>query len=251
MNKKKSKSTALTVLKADVQQTDMTPMSLIHMAVDKNLDIDKLKQLVDMQKDWREQKAREAFFAALSGFQRDCPEIRKTRKVDYTSKNSQSKVKYNFASLGDIERQIKEAMQKHDLTKRWEITEVGVEIIVTCLVTHKDGHTERTAMRGKKDDSGSKNEIQQVGSTIAYLERYSLLAALGISTADTDNDGQSAGGESSGLDHPIIPDDKYKSAMAKIIKGELTVAEVLNHFTIPKDKLAALETAEKSRSQKP
>ena len=38
------------------------------------------------------------------------------------------------------------------------------------------------------DTSGKKNEIQSRGSTITYLQRYTLIGALGLTTADEDID---------------------------------------------------------------
>jgi hypothetical protein len=47
-------------------------------------------------------------------------------------------------------------------------------------------------MTGPLDDSGNKNKIQQAGSTVTYLQRYTLLAVTGLSTQDQDDDGQGA-----------------------------------------------------------
>ena len=39
------------------------------------------------------------------------------------------------------------------------------------------------------DNSGSKNSIQAIGSTVTYLQRYTLLAITGLATEDMDDDG--------------------------------------------------------------
>lgn len=44
-------------------------------------------------------------------------------------------------------------------------------------------------MRASPDNSGSKNAIQAVGSTVTYLQRYTLLAATGLAAAGQDDDG--------------------------------------------------------------
>ena len=42
-------------------------------------------------------------------------------------------------------------------------------------------------MSGPLDESGQKNALQQAGSSVTYLQRYTLLAATGMSTSeDTD-----------------------------------------------------------------
>ena len=45
-------------------------------------------------------------------------------------------------------------------------------------------------MQASPDLTGSKNPIQARGSAIEYLKRYTLIGALGISTADADIDGR-------------------------------------------------------------
>jgi hypothetical protein len=53
------------------------------------------------------------------------------------------------------------------------------------------GHSERTTLSATADTSGSKNSIQAIGSTVTYLQRYTLLAAVGLA-AGGDDDGQAA-----------------------------------------------------------
>jgi hypothetical protein len=164
-----------------------TPDQLLALAVDKDLDIEKLSKLMELQRQWKEGLAREAFFNALVEFQANCPELRKSKTVSFSAGGG--KTEYKYAPLADIIRQIKPVIKSVDIAYRWEIADNGESIIVTCLVTHKDGHTERTTMSAKADTSGSKNAIQARGSAIEYLKRYTLIGALGISTADSDVDG--------------------------------------------------------------
>ena len=43
-------------------------------------------------------------------------------------------------------------------------------------------------MTALADKTGSKNAVQAIGSTVTYLQRYTLIGALGITTADDDMD---------------------------------------------------------------
>jgi len=166
-----------------VKNDQMNPAQLLTLAVDKDLDIDKLSRLMELQKAWQTDQARKAFFSALSKFQSEVPEIRKSKAVAF------NEVKYNYAPLADVVRQIKESCRECGLSYRWEIKDTKEEISVTCLITHTDGHTEQTTMTASPDDSGKKNKIQQRGSSIEYLKRYTLIGALGLSTTDSDIDG--------------------------------------------------------------
>jgi hypothetical protein len=63
---------------------------------------------------------------------------------------------------------------------------------VTCILSHKDGHREETTLSGPFDHSGNKNAVQAIGSGVAYLQRYTLKAAVGVA-AGHDDDGRSSG----------------------------------------------------------
>jgi hypothetical protein len=165
------------------------PGHLLEMAINKDLDIEKLTKLMELQRTWQSDQARKAFFSALNEFQANVPEIRKAKKVGFETKTG-GRTDYNYAPLADIVRQIKDTCKECGLSYRWEIQDTKEELKVTCKVTHLDGHTEETTMLASPDTSGSKNPIQARGSAIEYLKRYTLIGALGLSTADTDIDGQ-------------------------------------------------------------
>lgn len=158
------------------------PSQLLALAVQKDLDLDKLERLMELQERWQKQQAKEAFFAALAKFQSTVPRIPR-RKQGHN---------YKYAPLEDIDETIRPAMLECQLTKRWEIGDEKVDgqdiIRVTCFITHVAGHSETTTLSGLPDTSGSKNAIQSRGSTVAYLQRYTLIGALGLSTADEDID---------------------------------------------------------------
>ena len=85
-------------------------------------------------------------------------------------------------------------MARHGLSHSWVPQQDGAKLTITCVVTHRAGHSERTTLSAGNDDSGGKNSIQAMASTKTYLERYSLLAATGMATGgELDNDGRSYG----------------------------------------------------------
>jgi hypothetical protein len=176
MKNNKMKTAELTVAE--------TPHNLIALAIEKGLDTQSLRELMDLKERHDATIARKAFFEAFTGFQAQCPDIRKAKAVEFGN------TKYTYAPLADITRQIGKVLKENELSYRWEIEDSGQEIKVTALVSHILGHTERTTMSANPDTSGSKNPIQARGSAIEYLKRYTLIGALGISTADSDIDGR-------------------------------------------------------------
>lgn len=163
-----------------------TPQALIAQAIDKGLGVAELEKLLSLQERWEANQARKKFFEAFSKWQANQPDIRKTKEVKF--KEGDLKPQYMFAPLAAITRQISKPLQEAELSYRWEITDTKEELSVTCIVSHIDGHSEKTTMRAEPDKSGSKNAIQARGATITYLQRYTLIGALGLSTADADLD---------------------------------------------------------------
>lgn len=161
-----------------------TPANLLSQAIEKGLDVESLGKLMDLQERWQAAQARKLFFEAFTEFQSSCPDLRKTKEVNF------GQTQYKFAPLADICRQIGKPLKASGLSYRWEIQDNPTEMKVTCLVSHLDGHTEKTTMTSPPDSSGSKNAIQARGSAIEYLKRYTLIGALGLSTADSDIDGR-------------------------------------------------------------
>jgi len=161
-----------------------TPDQLLALAINKDLDIDKLAKLMELQREYNADLARKAFFHALTEFQSKAPDLRKTKRVAFND------TEYHYAPLADIARQIKDVCKACELAYRWEIQDTGESIHVTCIVTHSDGHSEKTTMTANPDTSGKKNAIQARGSAIEYMKRYTLIGALGLTTADSDIDGR-------------------------------------------------------------
>lgn len=169
-------------------QVNEGPQGLIAMAIQSNLDIDKLERLLALKERHDAAQAKKSFIAAMSNFQKQVPEIPKSKQVGYTNRSGGS-TSYKYAELGTIDEVIKAPMAANGLTKRWEIKDEAAEIFVTCIISHVDGHEESTTMSSAKDPSGGKNDIQSKASAITYLQRYTLIGALGLTTASEDNDG--------------------------------------------------------------
>jgi hypothetical protein len=143
-------------------------------------DKDTIKLVADLFKQERDDQRRRAFYVALAEFQRICPAIEKKDKAHNNS----------YAKLGRIIEAVREPLHSCGLSCRYETSqrEDGT-VEVTCILTHKDGHSERSTLCSKPDTSGSKNAIQAVGSATEYLRRYTFGAATGIVTVDADTDG--------------------------------------------------------------
>ena len=167
-----------------------SPAAMIRMAVEGKADLDKLEKLLNLQERFEANEARKAYHAAMAEFKANPPKIGKDKKVSFAT--SVGKTSYNHASLYNVVEKISVELSKHGLSASWSTKQNGA-IMVTCKITHIKGHSEETTLSASADNSGSKNAIQAIGSTITYLERYTLLALTGLATYEMDDDGQAAG----------------------------------------------------------
>lgn len=153
--------------------------------------VDQLDKLLDLQMRWDAEQQRKAFVSAMSDFKAEAGgiTIAKSKRVSFTT--SKGKTEYDHAELHDITRALVPVMAKYGLSHRWTLTQASGAITVECVVSHRDGHSERVSMTAPPDDSGGKNTIQSIASTKSYLERYTFLASTGMATGgEIDNDGR-------------------------------------------------------------
>ena len=168
----------------DALPVPQTPMGMIQVAVSRGASVDELGKLMDLQERYEKTEARKAFVAALNAFKMNPPVISKNKAVAYGN------TKYKHATLDHVSAIVGEALAKVGISHRWETEQRENNlIVVTCILTHAMGHTERVPLQAMPDTSGSKNSIQAVGSTGSYLQRYTLLAATGMATEESDDDG--------------------------------------------------------------
>ena len=172
----------------EIQTFGDNPQSLLTIAIQNGANVEQLEKLLLLKERWDAAQAKKSFLAAISRFQSQIPVIQKKKQVGYTGKSGQL-VGYKYAELSEIDDAIKGPMLDNGLSKRWELGEDAENIICTCIISHVDGHSEKTTLSSTRDDSGNKNNIQSRASAVTYLQRYTLIGALGLTTASEDNDG--------------------------------------------------------------
>lgn len=162
-------------------------MAMISMALEKGADTQQLQMLMDLRDREAAFQAKNAFTAAMADFKKNAPELVKDTKVSYSTDRGDTE--YHHVSLHQASSKIAEALSKVGISHRWDIDQPpGGAITVTCILTHEFGHSESTPMTSLADSSGGKNSIQAIASAITYMQRYTLLAAVGLAAAAQDND---------------------------------------------------------------
>ena len=180
-----------TMNKNEIQKTESPLMAAAELVkTSGNMDVAKLKELLDLQERWDATQAKKAYVQAMSDFKTNPPEIEKDKAVQYHTQKGD--VDYKHATLHNVTTKINTELSKHGLTASWVTSQENGSIKVTCKITHVMGHSEQTCLSAPPDATGSKNPIQAIGSTVTYLQRYTLLALTGLATYNQDVDGAGA-----------------------------------------------------------
>ena len=169
----------------------MTPMQMVYQAVTNGSSVEVVEKLMGLQERWQANQARMAFDQAMADAKAEIPVIIKRSNVNYDTKKNDDTVDFDYETLGDIATAINPILSKSGLSYRYRSKQENGLISVTCIVTHRDGHCEETTLAAAADTSGKKNGIQSIGSTVSYLQRYTLKLAMGLAAAK-DDDGKKA-----------------------------------------------------------
>lgn len=153
-------------------------------AQDKTIDLDRMERLMVMHERMNAKRAEQQFEEAMARFKTTAPKILKDKHVYFESrKEGSTATDYHHASLGAVCEAIIGGLGEQRINHAWELERKEARIFVTCVLKGY-GHSTRTTLDGPPDTSGNKNPVQQVTSTITMLERYTLLAAVGMGTHD-------------------------------------------------------------------
>ena len=161
--------------------------SMIHLAIQQGAGIEQLERLWDMQLKYEANEAKKAYHFAMSEFKKE--------RIVITKDKDNAQYKSKYTSIGNLVDSVTPILGKHGLTHKWDISQEGDMITVTCVSTHALGHSEKVSMQAPSDKSGAKNPIQQIKSTRTYLQAATFESLFGLASTDAncDDDGNGYG----------------------------------------------------------
>lgn len=170
-----------TVNSTEVAQQDMSMASrIVELASMSDFDVAKLDKLMDLQEREMNRLAKIAFNKDFTSMQSEITTVTKSKQGH----------NYKYATLEDIVDIVRPTLEKHGFAVSFGVNTTS-DIIVTCTLMHKEGHSIETTMQLPADKTGSKNAVQAIGSSVSYAKRYTLSSLLNIATRD-DDDAQAA-----------------------------------------------------------
>lgn len=207
-------------------------------ATNPNVDVDKLSRLLDMRERIEAREAKRLFTDAFAAMQAELPTIDANGRIVH-GEGDRAKIIAQYARWEDINDVIKPILARHGFTLDFASAErQGGGLTMTAYLTHKAGHTKEAFVPVPLDTSGAKNNVQAVGSSIAYGKRYSAGLVLNFTSrapTDRDDDGKAAGaGET-------ITEEQEKSLQAAIIEVDADLPKFLKYLGV--EKLADLPAA--------
>ncbi len=163
----------------------LNPMSMLSAAVAKGMSAETIKGFMDLQERWEKAEAVRAYNVAFSEFKGEAIAVIRNKTVTDGPLKGKS-----YAELFAVVDAVTPALSRHGLSHSWKVTKDEKDWLeVTCFLKHVAGHSESVSFGGPPDVGGAKNAIQARASTKSYLERYTLLAILGLASKDADKDG--------------------------------------------------------------
>lgn len=170
---------------------------ILRAARDPSIDVDKMERLIALHRQMMLDEAKRQFIQAKITIRPLLPKVEKRGLIEIADKSTKAVIQSTpFARFEDIHDAVFPVLIAHGFDLDYRTDEKDGRVKVTAVLSHVAGHSEETSLFGPLDTSGSKNNIQGVGSTLSYLKRYTMCALLNIRTADKgefDDDGNVAG----------------------------------------------------------
>jgi hypothetical protein len=181
------------------------------LAKDPAVDVEKLQRLIDMQKDILRVNAEAEFWAAFAEMQGALPTITEDGSIAVNGA-----VRSRYSTNENIQECIRPILKQYGfaLSFRNSTTEKGQ--LIRGILAHRGGHKETDDFESPPDSGGQMNNIQRIGSTRSYGQRYTTIALLNIvsrAPQDRDDDGQ-------GSERPAAPDGYEAFAAVLEAKAE-------------------------------
>jgi hypothetical protein len=175
------------VIAPDSSVEGLTALEVINQAIiNPATDVDKAERLMAMYERIVEREARTEFMAALARLQESLPQIKKDGRIIVRGEQRSS-----YATLERIDTVIKPLLAVEGFSFSFDEDAVGDGgRQFSAKLSHKQGHSETRRLTVALDTSGSKNDVQAMGSTTAYARRYLIKMHLNIVEVGEDTDGE-------------------------------------------------------------
>lgn len=159
---------------------------------DPNISADKAERLFALAERLQDQRAKAAFYDAMNRVQAEMMPV--------TKKAENSHTHTHYARLEDIDRMLTPVYVKHGFSLSISTADspLANHRRVVLTVRHSMGHSETHHLDAALDGVGAqgrsnKTEIQAMGSTLSYCDRYLKCKVFNVRLVGEDDDGNGGG----------------------------------------------------------
>jgi hypothetical protein len=163
----------------------LTPMDLLPIAIKEKAAIDVIERLAALQMQFTDREDKVSFRNAMTKFKAELPRIVRSRPIV----DKQGAEKYKVVALEDVADPVMKALHRHGITYRFKSDMLpNGHIKVTCYLALQGTafEEEGSTLAAPPDTSGGKDPLKAVGSTTSYLEKYTLMASVGMHVYGSD-----------------------------------------------------------------
>ena len=188
------------VAKAEPRSTNLMVV-FANAAADPACNPEKMQALAAMVDKMKAEEAEVAFTEAYIDMQEELPSISAKGLIEIEGRTGGRGQKTPYAKYDEIMRVVKPILKKHKfafvVVSEPNPSGVGVVVRGTLSRVHetqygKAAHVKQTIIAVPLENSGSKNNVQGIGSSLSYAKRYAAIQLLNIIShlpQDDDNDG--------------------------------------------------------------
>lgn len=172
----------------ELAKIEQTPMELaFSLAQDGKVEASQLpammRELLTLDREYKADRAREAFAKAVAKFQAACPPVHKGKAASFGGRDA-----YRYAAYEDILQVITPHLRDAGLSVRFDTQMLdGRMLRCTCYIQHGT-HAEPSSVTLPMPENMKVNDTQKAGAALTYARRYALCAALNIVVTGEDTD---------------------------------------------------------------
>ena len=178
-----TKAVAKTTPKTPAKPKDVND-NLIQLAIQKDLDVDKLEKLIELKNSQMALECKKDFDLHFSMMQADFQPVVRSKSSD----------KHNYAPIEGLQKQFGEIISSHGFSYKWGEELVEGEKLRVFIHISGYGHTETShkdlpSYDGMAGGKQIMNPLQAEGTRSTYGRRYTFKNGFGITEEDEDTDG--------------------------------------------------------------
>lgn len=165
----------------------VNPWNLLSEMVKGGRDVQQLRDMMDLVRQWQKDEAAKKWAEAIQLFQSKCGEVVKKNPV--YGKDKSLGPQYHFAGYDDVMAVAQPILSECGIATTFDFKFEGQLMYTTCHV-RVGTHVEDTTVPLAVPVIPNANETQKAGGALKYGMRYALVAALNIRVVGEDDDAQ-------------------------------------------------------------